>query len=56
MPTIVSLRSRSTSLESNSTSGRFFTSLSRLQLHAAAMMELTMDGPRASFSRRPWYD
>jgi len=31
-------------------------SLSRLQVYAAAMIELTMLGPRDSFSRRDWYD
>mmetsp|Transcript_11267 Transcript_11267/g.45618 ORF Transcript_11267/g.45618 Transcript_11267/m.45618 type:complete len:210 (+) Transcript_11267:1853-2482(+) len=34
------------------------SSMSRSRLHetVAATIELTIDGPRASFSRRPWYD
>lgn len=52
-PTMLSRASRSRVLQSVSSEGSSGMSRSRLHWRAAATIELTMGGPRASLSRRP---
>ena len=55
LPTIMSRLSMSKSLASESSVGISGISLSRLQVIAVVMIELTMEGPRPE-SLRPWYE
>lgn len=43
-------------LQSTSSPGRSLMSLSRLHVRAHAIDALTIEGPRAPLSRRPWYE